>query len=89
VLLEALAHGTPVVASRVGGIPEVVEEGKAGLLVPPRSPGPLADAILRVWDDRSLARRLGEYGQDNVVPRFTWEALADRLDTLYREVAPP
>lgn len=84
--MESLAAGTPVVASRVGGIPEFVEDGKAGLLVPPKSPAALADAIRRVWTDRELARRLGEYGRDHVVPRYTWDALADRLDSLYREV---
>jgi glycosyltransferase involved in cell wall biosynthesis len=88
VLLEALAQGTPVVASRVGGIPEVVEEGRSGLLVPPRSPAALAEAVLRLWNDRELARTLGRYGRDEVVPRFSWEALADRLDRLYREVVP-
>ena len=87
VLLESLAAGTPVVASRVGGIPEVVEDGKAGLLVPPKSPTELSEAIRRVWEDRNLARKLGDYGRDQVVPRFRWDALADRLDALYREVA--
>ena len=89
VLLEALAQGTPVVASRVGGIPEVVEDGRAGLLVPPRSAAALAEAMRTVWDDRALARRLGDYGRDQVVPRFSWDALADRLDALYREVRGP
>ena len=88
VLLESLAQGTPVVASRVGGIPEVVEDGKAGLLVPPRSPAELATALARLWNDRSLARRLGEYGRTEIVPRFTWEGLADRLDRLYRRLVP-
>jgi len=86
VLLESLAAGTPVVASRVGGIPEFVEDGRAGLLVPPHSPAALAEAIVRVWTDRDLARRLGAYGRDQVVPRYTWDALVDRLDALYREV---
>jgi glycosyltransferase involved in cell wall biosynthesis len=86
VLLESLAAGTPVVASRVGGIPEFVEDGKAGLLVPPKSPASLAEAMVRLWSDRDLARRLGEYGRDHVVPRYTWDGLADRLDALYREV---
>ncbi len=88
VLLESLAEGTPVVASRVGGIPEVVEDGRAGLLVPPNSPRELAGAIGRLWQDRALAERLGRYGRDEVVPRYTWDALAVRLDALYREVAP-
>ena len=88
VLLESLAAGTPVVASRVGGIPEFVEDGRAGLLVPPKSPPALAEAIARVWNDHDLARRLGEYGRDHVVPRYQWDSLADRLDQLYREVVP-
>jgi len=88
VLLEALAQGTPVVATHVGGIPEVVEDGRAGLLVPPRSPEALAKAILRLWNDRGLARALGDYGRETIVPRFSWDALADRLDALYREVQP-
>ena len=88
VLLESLAQGTPVVASRVGGIPEVIEDGRSGLLVPPRSPADLAKAIARVWNDPALARRLGEYGRTEVVPRFTWEALADHLDSLYRRLVP-
>lgn len=89
VLLESLAAGTPVVASRVGGIPEFVEDGKAGLLVPPKSPAALAEAIGRLWSDRDLARRLGEYGRDHVVPRYSWDGLVDRLDSLYREVTHP
>jgi glycogen synthase len=89
VLLESLARGTPVVATRVGGIPEVVEDGRSGLLVPPGSVPDLVRALRVLWTDRDLARRLGDYGRTSVVPRFTWEALADRLDALYREVVPP
>ncbi len=88
VLLEALAQGTPVVASRVGGIPEVVEDGRSGLLVPPGDTAALRDALERVWADPELARRLGDTGRREVVPRYSWEALADRLSEVYREVAP-
>jgi len=86
VLLEALAQGTPVVASRVGGIPEVVEEGRAGLLVEPGAAESLAAAILRLWNDPAYRRELGDYGRDHIVPKYTWESLADRLDALYREI---
>lgn len=89
VLLEALAQGTPVVASRVGGIPEIVEDGKDGLLVPPCDVPALAAAMERIWSEPELGRRLGEHGRSEVVPRFTWDALADRLDRLYREVVGP
>jgi glycogen synthase len=86
VLLEALAAGTAVVATRVGGIPDFLEDGRSGLLVRPRAPAELGAAIERLWTDRELARRIGAYGRDSVVPRYTWDALVDRLDTVYREV---
>jgi D-inositol-3-phosphate glycosyltransferase len=87
VLLEALAQGCPVVASRVGGIPEFIPDGKAGLLVTPKSVPELAAALERVWTDPALAKELARYGREEVVPRYTWEALVDRLDAVYREVS--
>ncbi len=86
VLLEALAQGTPVVASRVGGIPEIVEDGRTGLLVPPRSPEALARALERMWDEPALGRRLGAAGRQEVVPRYSWSAVATEVDRIYREV---
>jgi glycosyltransferase involved in cell wall biosynthesis len=86
VLLEALAQGCPVVASRIGGIPEFIPDGKAGLLVPPKSVPELAAALERLWSDPAFAKELARYGREEVVPRFSWDALADRLDTVYREV---
>ncbi|MCI4331383.1 MAG: glycosyltransferase family 4 protein [Thermoplasmata archaeon] len=86
VLLEALAQGTPVIASRVGGIPEFVEDGRAGVLVPPLEVAPLSDALLALWDDEPRRLRLGEYGRRETVPRYSWDRLADRLSTMYREV---
>jgi glycosyltransferase involved in cell wall biosynthesis len=58
VLLEAMHFGTPIVATAVGGIPELVRDGETGLLAPPDSPGPLADAILKLLGDPALARHL-------------------------------
>jgi glycosyltransferase involved in cell wall biosynthesis len=86
VLLESLAHGTPVIASRVGGIPEFVEDERAGLLVPAKDAGALAAALGRLWSDPALARRLGHYGRTETVPRYTWDRLVDRLDAVYRGV---
>ncbi len=86
VLLEAMAQGTPVVASRVGGIPEIVDDGRTGLLVPPHEPSALAEALGRLWSDPELRRRLGDAGRTDVVPRYRWEAVAASLDRVYREV---
>ncbi|MCI4321166.1 MAG: glycosyltransferase family 4 protein [Thermoplasmata archaeon] len=87
VLLEALAQGTPVVASRVGGIPEFLEDGKAGRLVPPNDPTALAAAIGQLWDDEETRLRFGRYGRDVVVPRYSWDRVADELERIFREVA--
>lgn len=86
VLLESMSQGTPVIASRVGGIPEFVEDGRSGLLVPPGDRSALAGAIERLWSDAALARQLGEYGRREVVPRFAWDEIAGRIDALYAEV---
>ncbi len=86
VLLDALAHGTPVVASRVGGIPELVEDGRAGLLVPPNDAAALADALKRLWPDEERRRAFGRYGQMVVAPRYSWAKLAERLDAVFSEV---
>ncbi len=83
VLLEAMAQGTPVIASRVGGIPEFVEDGKAGRLVPPGDAGALATALLRLWDDGTARSAMGEYGKREIVPRYSWEAVVDRLRALF------
>jgi len=86
VLLESLAQATPVIATRVGGIPEFIEDERSGLLVPPKDATALAAALRRLWTDPALARRLGHHGRVETVPRFTWERLVDRLDAIYEEV---
>jgi glycogen synthase len=86
VLLESLAQGTPVIASRVGGIPEFIEDGRSGLLVPPKDAEALGVALRQVVGDAALARRLGHHGRVETVPRFTWDRVVDRLDAIYREV---
>lgn len=86
VLLEALAQGTPVVASRVGGIPEFIEEGKAGRLVAPLDAVALERALAELWPDQAARERMGAYGRDTVVPRYTWDRVTDELLELYRGV---
>ena len=89
VLLESLAQGTAVIASRVGGIPEIVEDGRSGLLVPPQDVAALTEAMRRLWNDEVLARRLGHHGRTEVVPQYTWAHVVDRLVGVYREVLGP
>jgi glycogen synthase len=83
--LEAMACRTPVVASAVGGILEVVEDGRTGLLVPPARPDELADAIRRVLDDPARARALGEAGRRRVEERFSWASVAARTEAVYAD----
>ena len=68
VVVEAFCRGRGVVGSRVGGIPDLVEDGESGLLVPPEEPAALADALVRVLSDRALAERLGAAARVAVEP---------------------
>ena len=85
-LLEAMAAGRPVVATRVGGNPEVVVDGESGLLVPPKDPQALADAVLRLLRDRELAHRLGEAARRRIESQFTLEQMVSRMEDLYQDL---
>ena len=82
---EALALGRPVVATSVGGLPEILRDGETGVLVPPGDPESMAAAILRLLGDRELAHRLGEAARKFVRERYTVEAQASAMAALYRE----
>ncbi|HVR72448.1 MAG TPA: glycosyltransferase family 4 protein [Vicinamibacteria bacterium] len=86
-LLEALAAGKPVVASRVAGIPDVVEDGRNGLLVPEKDPVALADALLRVQREPHTRRALGDEARRRAERDLTWEAAARRFEECYAEAA--
>lgn len=86
-LLDAMACGLPVVATRTGGIPEIVHHGETGLLVPTKDPEALARAIIELYHNRNLARYLAERGQQYVRRHFSAEAMADRVIELYFKLA--
>jgi glycosyltransferase involved in cell wall biosynthesis len=81
--LEAQAMELPVVASRVHGIPDVVEDGGTGLLVPPDDEEALADAIRRLADDARLRAAMGKAGRAFVQRRYRWQANAGQMERLY------
>ncbi|MBI3812628.1 MAG: glycosyltransferase [Nitrospirae bacterium] len=83
-LLEAMAAGRPVVATAVGCIPELVSNGERGLVVPPRAPENLADAILKLLSDESARARYGEAGKQHVESRFSLSEMINRYESLYR-----
>lgn len=86
-VLEAMALSRPVVASNVGGIPEMIEDGVSGLLVPPRDPAALADAIVRLLDDHQLADVVGRAGHDLVHQRFDIQHMVGAIGDIYDEGA--
>src|SRR3954465_13856448 len=87
VLVEAMASGAPIVSTPVSGIPELVTDGDNGLLVTPGDPEALADALVRIEDDRALAERLGRRAQETIKEHFDGRNSAARLAALFRESA--
>jgi glycosyltransferase involved in cell wall biosynthesis len=84
-ILEAMARRKPVVASAVGGVPEVVTDGVDGLLVPPRSSLALADALGRLVGSPALREQFGEAGYETVARRFSIDAMVRRIEEIYDE----
>jgi glycosyltransferase involved in cell wall biosynthesis len=84
-VLECMATGTPVVATNVGGLPEMIEHDRTGLLVPPRDPGALAGAIGALLADPERGRRLAAAAAERM-PEFTIDAVANRFARLYEQL---
>ncbi|NYZ78318.1 glycosyltransferase family 4 protein [Candidatus Micrarchaeota archaeon] len=86
VLAEAMAAGKPAVGTRIGGIPEIIQNNKNGLLAPPHDPRELAHAINRVLDDDKLARRLARAGRKTAAKKFTWDNCTLAYEKFYRQL---
>jgi N-acetyl-alpha-D-glucosaminyl L-malate synthase BshA len=87
VALEAMASGVPVVASRVGGLPEVVEHGVSGYLAPVGDVEAMADDSLRILSDCEVRKRFGEAARERAVRLFDWHNVVPRYEEIYRKVA--
>jgi len=85
-IIEAMACCLPVVATRAGGIPEIVEDGKTGFLVERSNSYELADAVLRLLEDDNLRQSMGVAGRRRVVERFTWSRAAENVLNLYENL---
>jgi glycosyltransferase involved in cell wall biosynthesis len=86
-LLEAMAAGKPVIATAVGGLPEVVEHEKTGLLIPPRDAGALAAALTRLLADPAWARQLAEHARRHVREHYSLDRLGREINEIYKELA--
>jgi starch synthase len=81
--LEAMACQAPVIASRVGGIPEIVVEGQTGLLLPPGDPAAIAAAVKRLLKDPAEAKAMGAAGRKRAEDQFSWTRIAARTKAMY------
>jgi glycosyltransferase involved in cell wall biosynthesis len=84
-VLESMAAGIPVVATRVGGTPEIIEDGVTGLLVPPRDSSALAQTISRLLLDRDLAARVGQAGRRRIMEHFSLARMVRETERLYAD----
>ncbi len=92
VLIEAMAHAKPVIASRIAGIPEIVDEGVSGLLFEPGNAEDLAQKIQYLWERPGLCRRMGQAGREKVLREYSPQRYYTRLMAVYRqamECGPP
>ena len=81
-LLEAMSTGLPVVATSVGGVPEIIKDGVNGFLVPPKNPEELASKILQLYEDQTLRNKIGAFARKTILKKYTSEKVVDQyLDT--------
>jgi len=85
-IIEAMMSGLPVVATRVGGVPELVENGVTGFIVPPKNPQALAKGLQRLLDDPELRHRMGQLGREKALREFTLDRMLRETERVYEEV---
>ena len=81
-----MAASHVLVATRVGGVPELVEDGVTGFLVPPKDPNALAKALQKLIADPELRRRMGEAGREKALREFTLDRMLQETERIYREI---
>ncbi len=86
VLLEAMACEKPCVATNVGGVPEVLEEGKTGMLVEYGNSDKLAKVIIELLGDETKRKNMGRAGRERVKANFTWPKIVDQLERIYKDM---
>ncbi|MBO3757520.1 MAG: glycosyltransferase family 4 protein, partial [Candidatus Brockarchaeota archaeon] len=85
VLLEAMASGLPVVTTNIGGIPEVLEDGKEGFLVKPDERN-IADALIKLLEDKNLREKMGRNGRKKAVEVYDWKNVGEKIEEVYKEL---
>jgi L-malate glycosyltransferase len=85
-VLEAMAAGVPVVAANVGGLPDLIQEGKTGLFCDPLDAPSMAGAVAKIFENESFARVLAKRAKQEALARFRPEVIAQRHVDIYREV---
>ncbi|GAP08151.1 glycosyltransferase [Anaerolinea thermolimosa] len=83
VLLEAMSSGLPVIASRIAGIPLVIQDNRNGILVSPGNSNELAEALLKLINNQDLRRRLGENARKDIITQFNWDSVASKFEERY------
>ena len=84
--LEAMSCGKPLLGTDVGGIPEIIEDGKNGCLVPPENEKKIADALNVMLNDRERLNKMGKYGRFLATERFSWHQVAENTLAVYEQV---
>jgi glycosyltransferase involved in cell wall biosynthesis len=88
-LIEAMAAALPVVATRVGGIPGIIEQGRTGLLVSPGDSAALAGAMAELLDDRTRARAMGQAARDSIGAEFNAAVMVRAIESVYGRCLQP